>query len=77
MVKNRETKEPFAPSKRLAAKIKAAAMQGGLICYPMSGTIDGQSGDHILLAPPYIIEDEQIEELVNKLEVAISAALVN
>ena len=75
LVQNRETKEPFSPERRLAAKIKAVAMANGLICYPMSGTIDGKLGDHILLAPPYILEEEHIEELVTKLEMAISTAL--
>ncbi len=75
LVQNRETKEPFAPERRLAAKIKAAAMANGLICYPMAGTIDGKQGDHILLAPPYILEEEHIEELVTKLDAAISTAL--
>jgi adenosylmethionine-8-amino-7-oxononanoate aminotransferase len=75
LVQNRETKEPFAAERRLAAKIKSAAMANGLICYPMSGTIDGRLGDHILLAPPYILEEEHIEELVTKLDMAISTAL--
>ncbi len=75
LVQNRETKEPFAAERRLAAKIKAAAMANGLICYPMAGTIDGKLGDHILLAPPYILEEEHIEELVTKLDMAISTAL--
>lgn len=75
LVENRETKQPFGAQKRLAASIKTNAMANGLICYPMSGTIDGRLGDHILLAPPYIIEDEQIEELVSKLGAAISTAL--
>ena len=41
----------------------------------MSGTIDGQYGDHVLLAPPFIIEDAQIDELVGKLSTAIDKAL--
>ena len=75
LVENRETKQPFAAERRLAASIKSNAMANGLICYPMSGTIDGRLGDHILLAPPYIIEDGQIDELINKLGAAISSAL--
>ncbi|NBD30455.1 MAG: aspartate aminotransferase family protein, partial [Alphaproteobacteria bacterium] len=47
----------------------------GLICYPMGGTVDGVSGDHVLLAPPFIIEDDQIGELVDKLDIAIRRAL--
>ena len=75
LVQNRETKEPFGSQRRLAGKIKAAAMENGLICYPMAGTIDGKLGDHILLAPPYILEQEHIEEMVTKLDMAISTAL--
>ncbi|MEM6371323.1 MAG: aspartate aminotransferase family protein [Pseudomonadota bacterium] len=75
LVADRDTKDPFAPALGVAGKIKKAAFEAGLICYPMSGTIDGQSGDHILLAPPFIIEDAQLDELVDKLDTAISAVL--
>lgn len=75
LVENRDTKAPFAASRKIAAKIKAAAFEAGLICYPMSGTIDGQNGDHVLLAPPFIISDTQIDELVSKLSGAIETAL--
>ncbi|SNS31183.1 aspartate aminotransferase family protein [Tropicimonas sediminicola] len=75
LVEDRETKAPFDPSKGLAGKIKKAAFEAGLICYPMSGTIDGRQGDHVLLAPPFIIEDTQLDELVDKLDGAISKAL--
>ncbi len=68
LVEDRETKTPFPAGARLAKKIKAAAMSHGLICYPGSGTADGKNGDHILLAPAYIIEDEQIDDLVDRLE---------
>ena len=75
LVADRSTKAPFDPALKLAARIKAAAFEGGLICYPMSGTIDGKTGDHVLLAPPFIIEDAQIGELVDKLDGAIAASL--
>ncbi|SNR62215.1 aspartate aminotransferase family protein [Puniceibacterium sediminis] len=75
LVTDRGTKAPFDPAHKLAAKIKAAAFDAGLICYPMSGTIDGKTGDHILLAPPFIIEDAQITELVDKLSGAIEVSL--
>ncbi|MCI4666390.1 MAG: aspartate aminotransferase family protein [Neomegalonema sp.] len=75
LVEDRADKRPFAASKKLAAKIKAAAFEAGLICYPMSGTIDGKSGDHVLLAPPFIIEDAQIDELVEKLGAAIDKSI--
>lgn len=75
LVADRETKTPFDPSRKLAAKIKKAAFDNGLICYPMSGTRDGVTGDHILLAPPFIIEDHHIDEIVDKLSAAIETAL--
>ncbi|MFY0308689.1 aspartate aminotransferase family protein [Leisingera sp. D0M16] len=75
LVADRDTKEPFDPALGLAGRIKKAAFQAGLICYPMSGTRDGQNGDHILLAPPFIITDEQITEVVDKLETAITQCL--
>ncbi|NBT33144.1 MAG: aminotransferase class III-fold pyridoxal phosphate-dependent enzyme, partial [Rhodobacteraceae bacterium] len=75
LVRNRETKEPFDPALKLHAKIKAEAFAAGLICYPMGGTIDGVRGDHVLLAPPFIIEDSQIDELTEKLAGAIKKVL--
>jgi adenosylmethionine-8-amino-7-oxononanoate aminotransferase len=75
LVADRTTKDPFDPAQGVAAKIKKAAFTEGLICYPMSGTIDGRRGDHILLAPPFIIEDTQLDELTDKLDRAISAVI--
>ena len=75
LVSDRDTKTPFDPSRGVAGKIKKAAMSEGLICYPMSGTRDGRNGDHILLAPPFIIEEGQLVELVDKLDRAISTVI--
>lgn len=75
LVADRDTKGPFDPARGIAARIKAAAFEAGLICYPMGGTIDGRQGDHILLAPPFIISDAEIAELVDKLAGAVDTAL--
>ncbi len=75
IVEDRETKTPFDPAKGYAAKIKTAAFDAGLICYPMAGTRDGRAGDHVLLAPPFIIEDNQIDELVGKLATALEQVI--
>jgi adenosylmethionine-8-amino-7-oxononanoate aminotransferase len=72
LVKDRATKKPFDPKLRLHARIKRAAMEAGLMCYPMGGTIDGAQGDHVLLAPPFIADDTQLDELVDKLGKAIT-----
>jgi adenosylmethionine-8-amino-7-oxononanoate aminotransferase len=75
LVQDRQSKDPFDPSKKLAARIKSAAMAEGLICYPMPGTRDGKIGDHVLLAPPFILNDAQVDEITQKLSRAISACL--
>ncbi len=75
IVEDRESKKPFDSSRGIAARIKKAGLENGLICYPMSGTVDGNTGDHVLLAPPYIIEDSHIDEIVEKLDKSINAAL--
>ncbi|MCH7865770.1 MAG: aspartate aminotransferase family protein [Proteobacteria bacterium] len=75
LVADRATKEPFDPALKLHARIKKHAMDKGLICYPGGGTADGTKGDHVLLAPPFIIEGPEIEELVGLLGDAIDAAL--
>ena len=77
LVADRASKLPFDPQYKLAARVKAAAFDEGLICYPMSGTRDGSLGDHVLLAPPFIIDDAQIEELVGKLGTAIDRAVTD
>lgn len=75
LVADRASKEPFDPALRLAAAVKRRGMEHGLMCYPMSGTIDGRLGDHILIAPPFIINERHIEELIDKLTRALDAAI--
>jgi adenosylmethionine-8-amino-7-oxononanoate aminotransferase len=75
LVADRGTKEPFDAERRLHARIKRCAMDRGLICYPGGGTADGVRGDHVLLAPPFIIEADQVAEIVERLGEAVDAAL--
>jgi len=75
LVADRATRAPADPAVRLHARIKRAALEEGLICYPMGGTVDGRYGDHVLLAPPYIIDDAEIDELVARLSRALDRAL--
>jgi hypothetical protein len=74
-VEDREKKKPLDPGLKFATKLKMNAFEAGLICYPMSGTRDGKNGDHVLLAPPFIIEDSQMDELVEKIDSAIIKTL--
>ena len=71
IVKDRSTKEPFQKKLNIAGKIKREALDIGLICYPMQGTVDGVEGDHILIAPPFIINEDEINELSTKLKSTI------
>ncbi|MCH2095280.1 MAG: aspartate aminotransferase family protein [Rhodobacteraceae bacterium] len=74
-VADRDNKQPFPADRRIAPQIKSAAFEAGLICYPMAGTRDGKSGDHVLLAPPFILTETQVAELVDKLAVAIDRVI--
>lgn len=75
IVEDRETKRPFDPSRAMHKALKNAAFEAGLACYPMGGTIDGKTGDHILLAPPFIMEDQHIDEITTKLSTAFAKVL--
>jgi len=75
LVEDRSAKTPFDPAKKLHAKVKKAAMAHGLMVYPMGGTIDGTRGDHVLLAPPFIVTTDQLGEIVDRLGSAIDDAL--
>ena len=77
LVADRATKEPFDPALRIHARVKARAMEQGLICYPAGGTVDGVRGDHVLLAPPFIVTDDEVAEIVARLGDAIDAAVAN
>jgi adenosylmethionine-8-amino-7-oxononanoate aminotransferase len=75
LVRDRETKEPFDPALKLFAHVKAEAMARGLICYPAGGTADGWRGDHILLAPPFIVTPSEVAEICDRVGDAVNAAI--
>jgi len=75
LVADRGTLEPFAPAARLNARIKSEAMARGLMCYPNGGTLDGSRGDHVLLAPPFIVKEEHVAKITEILGQAIDAAV--
>ena len=74
-VQDRASKTPFSPDLKLHARIKREAMAEGLMCYPMGGTLDGKRGDHLLLAPPFIVSDAELDTIVTRLGKAIERAL--
>jgi adenosylmethionine-8-amino-7-oxononanoate aminotransferase len=71
LVEDRAAKKPFDPALKVNARIKAAALERGLMVYPMGGTIDGVNGDHVLLAPPFIATEADLDEIVGRLAEAI------
>jgi adenosylmethionine-8-amino-7-oxononanoate aminotransferase len=77
LVADRATKEPFDPKRKLHARVKAEAMTRGLMVYPMPGTIDGARGDHVLIAPPFIVDEALIDTIVDKLGAAVDAAIAS
>ena len=75
LVADRQNRKPFDPGLKLHQRIKAAAMANGLACYPAGGTMDGRSGDHVLLAPPYIATADDVDMIVERLGSAVDSAL--
>jgi len=77
LVQDRAKGAPFAPAARLHARVKAEAQQLGLLCYPGGGTIDGERGDHVLLAPPYLSSADELASAVEMLARAIDRAVAS
>jgi adenosylmethionine-8-amino-7-oxononanoate aminotransferase len=77
LVEDRASKRPFDPKLKLHERIKREAMARGLMVYPMGGTIDGVRGDHVLLAPPFIVTTADVGAIVERLGEALDAALAD
>jgi adenosylmethionine-8-amino-7-oxononanoate aminotransferase len=75
LVTDRATRTTFDPALKLNERVKRAAYERGLACYPMGGTIDGRHGDHVILAPPYIVTAEQVDAIADRFGEAVEAAL--
>ncbi|MBC9178661.1 aspartate aminotransferase family protein [Pseudoroseomonas ludipueritiae] len=75
LVADRTSRAPFDPARQLNARIKKEAFARGLACYPGGGTMDGARGDHVMLAPPYIISAAEIDLIVERLGEAVDAAI--
>ncbi len=70
-VADKATKRPFPPAHNFAGRVAAAALQRGLLVYPMQGCVNGISGDHLLLAPPAVITPSQINWSIEQLAASI------
>lgn len=76
-VSDRGTKQVFDPALKVNERVKAAGMARGLATYPMAGTIDGKRGDHVILAPPYIVTEAEIDMIVERFGDAVDAAMAS
>ncbi len=77
LVADRAGKAPFDPALKLHARVKREAMARGLMVYPMGGAIDGRAGDHVLIAPPFIVGAAEIDTIVERLGEAVEAAVAS
>jgi len=75
LVADRASKEPFDPALKVNARIKQRAMEEGMVCYPAGGTVDGKRGDHVLLAPAFIVQQAHLDEIVDKLGRTVDSVL--
>jgi adenosylmethionine-8-amino-7-oxononanoate aminotransferase len=71
-VRDAKTREPFPADARIATRIQADALEAGVMTYPTQGCVDGERGDHILIAPPFTITTHMIQMIAHALEVAIA-----
>src|SRR5208282_2914124 len=71
-VRDAKTREPFPADARIGARIQSDALEAGVMTYPTQGCVDGERGDHILIAPPFIINTQMIQMIAHALEVAVA-----
>jgi hypothetical protein len=71
-LKDKRSREPFPKSENIAEKIRQAALGEGVLTYPTQGCVDGQRGDHVLLAPPFTISDEESALIGRALQLALT-----
>jgi adenosylmethionine-8-amino-7-oxononanoate aminotransferase len=70
-VKNKSTREPFPKEQNIAERIRQAALEQNVLTYPTQGCVDGINGDHILLAPPFIISAQESRLIASALSTAL------
>jgi len=70
-VSDRETRSPYPRGAHLADRLCARCMELGALFYPGHGTVDGQLGDHLLVAPPFTVTEQEVDTIVDLLREAI------
>lgn len=77
LVADRASKRAFDPALQLTEVIRRRTLETGLICYPVSGTIDGSNGDVVIIAPPYNATAGELDEIIDKLATGLQLALTD
>lgn len=75
IVQDKVDKSPFPAERGIAGRVRRNALARGLICYPCAGTVNGLQGDHVLLSPPYIVSEAEMDEIVHLLAESLDAAI--
>ena len=70
-----ETREPFPRAAKFAETFTECALEAGMVVWPNVGHADGERGDLVMLAPPFVITHEEIREIVTRFETALDAAI--
>jgi adenosylmethionine-8-amino-7-oxononanoate aminotransferase len=70
-VKDRATRDPFAPGLKVSSLLEKAALRHGLVTYPCTGTVAGGPGDMVLMAPPMVITKDEMDNVLGILDLAI------
>ena len=70
-VADRRTKKPYPAESRFAQRVCAHSMEMGVLFYPGQGCVDGVQGDHLMVAPPYVVTERQLDTMVETLHQAI------
>src|SRR5262249_44176257 len=76
-VRDKATREAFAKEAGVAEKIRQAALQKNVLTYPTQGCVDGLHGDHILLAPPFVISGEECSQIAHALKHAVEQTFLS
>jgi adenosylmethionine-8-amino-7-oxononanoate aminotransferase len=72
-VADRKTKAPFPPDLHFARRVCDLAFERGVILYPGSGCVDGVQGDHLMVSPPFVVAEAEIDEIVSVLRAILEA----
>jgi hypothetical protein len=75
LVEDRETRRPYPRAARITEAVVAGARERGVLLYSGTGVADGTNGDVIVLGPPFVVTDAELDRIVDVLAEAVEAAV--